>query len=172
VMGLGSLGAYVAQKLADWGFVVSGWSRTPKTLEGIACHDGAEQFPAFVAENNILVCLLPETPLTRGLLTHDVFSALRRPSGLVNVARGPLVVEADLLRALEDGSLDGAVLDVFDHEPLPETSPLWQAPRTIITPHVASEASREARVAQVVATIAALERGENVALRYDPQRGY
>ncbi|MBO1323618.1 glyoxylate/hydroxypyruvate reductase A [Acetobacter sp. TBRC 12305] len=172
VMGLGSVGAYVAQKLAGWGFVVSGWTRTPHTLDGVACYCGSDQFSTFVAQNHILVCLLPETPQTRGLLTYDVFSRLRQPSGLVNVARGPLVVEADLLRALEDGTLRGAVLDVFDREPLPETSPLWHAPRTLITPHIASEASRAARAAKVVATIAALERGEDVPLRYDPERGY
>lgn len=172
VMGLGSLGGYVARRLVAAGFPVAGWARTPRQIEGVVCHAGQDGLAAFVASSHILVCLLPETDETRGLITYDVLSRLRQPSGLVNVARGSLVVEADLLRALEDKSLHGAVLDVFEHEPLPQTSPLWHAPRTLITPHIASEASRPARARQVAATIRALERGEEVPLRYDPQHGY
>jgi glyoxylate/hydroxypyruvate reductase A len=171
-MGLGSLGGAVARRLTAAGFDVLGWSRTEHTIEGVSCFWGESQRAAFVAECHVLVCLLPETEQTRGLITYELLEQLRQPSGLVNVARGPIVVEADLLRALEEGILHGAVLDVFDHEPLPPGSPLWHAPRVMVTPHVASEASRPARARQVVQTIRALERGEAVPLRYDPALGY
>lgn len=172
VMGLGSLGEVVARRLAAAGFGVLGWSRSEHRIDDVRCFWGESQRAAFVAECHVLVCLLPETEQTRGLITYELLRQLRQPSGLVNVARGPIVVEADLLRALEDGVLHGAVLDVFDHEPLPPESPLWHAPRVMITPHIASEASRPVRARQVVQTIRALERGEPVPLRYDPARGY
>ncbi|MBO1326928.1 glyoxylate/hydroxypyruvate reductase A [Acetobacter suratthaniensis] len=172
VMGLGSLGEVVARRLVAAGFDVLGWSRSQHEIEGVTCFWGEGQQTAFVTECHVLVCLLPETDQTRGLITYELLQQLRQPSGLVNVARGPIVVEADLLRALEEGVLHGAVLDVFDHEPLPADSALWRAPRAIITPHIASEASRPVRARQVVQTLHALERGEDVPLRYDPVRGY
>ncbi|MFS8369487.1 2-hydroxyacid dehydrogenase [Acetobacter indonesiensis] len=172
IMGLGHLGAAVAQCLARAGFQVSGWARTPKHCIGVECHAGVEALPAFLQECNMVVCLLPETPQTRGIVTYEVLSQLKKPSGFINVGRGSLVVEADLLRALQDETLHGAVLDVFPTEPLPASSPLWDQAGLLITPHVASEASRRARARYVAETITALESGKAVALRYDPERGY
>ncbi|KFL88003.1 D-3-phosphoglycerate dehydrogenase [Acetobacter malorum] len=172
VMGLGSLGAPVAMRLARAGFQVSGWARHAKTLEGVTCYAGAEGLSAFLHACDTLVCLLPETPETTGMVTYDLLAQLRKPAGLINVGRGPLVVEADLLRALNDGTLHTAVLDVFDKEPLPASSPLWAHPRVLITPHAAADASRPARAAYVASVIEALERGKDVPLRYDPAKGY
>lgn len=172
VMGLGSLGAHVAQRLVQAGFQVSGWARHEKRIDGVTCHAGQEGLPAFLHACDTLVCLLPETAETRGIITYDVLAQLKKPSGFINVGRGALVVEADLLRALQDNTLHGAVLDVFPTEPLPETSPLWQQPGVLITPHVASEASRAARARYSVSVIQALEQGQDVPLLYDPDRGY
>lgn len=172
VMGLGSLGGHVAQRLVQTGFQVSGWARHEKYIEGVTCHTGPEGLPAFLGECDTLVCLLPETAETRGIITYDVLAQLKKPSGFVNVGRGALVVEVDLLRALQDETLHGAVLDVFSTEPLPETSPLWGQPGVLITPHVASEASRATRARYVVSVIQALEQGQDVPLRYDAERGY
>lgn len=172
VMGLGSLGSPVATRLVQAGFQVSGWSRRARTLEGVACYAGAEGFGAFLQACDTLVCLLPETPETRGIVTYDVLAHLRKPSGFINVGRGALVREPDLLRALNDGTLHTAVLDVFEKEPLPESSPLWTHPRVLVTPHAAADASRAARAEYVASVIQALEQGRNVPLRYDRARGY
>nr|WP_298797400.1 glyoxylate/hydroxypyruvate reductase A [uncultured Acetobacter sp.] len=172
VMGLGSLGAPVAMRLARAGFKVFGWARHAKTLEGVTSYAGTKGLSTFLHACNTLVCLLPETPETIGVVTYDVLAQLRKPAGLINVGRGPLVVEADLLRALNDGTLHTAVLDVFYREPLPVVSPLWAHPRVLITPHAAADSSRPARAEYVASVIQALEQGKDVPLRYDPVRGY
>lgn len=172
VMGLGNLGGFVASTLVQAGFKVLGWSRHAKELAGVQCYAGAADLNVFLQQCDIAVCLLPETPQTRGLMTYDRFAQLRKPSGFINVGRGDVVVEADLVRALQDGTLHGAVLDVFTTEPLPQQSPLWSTPGLLVTPHVASEASRPARADYVVSVLTALERGDAVPLLYNPAQGY
>ncbi|MCX2563684.1 2-hydroxyacid dehydrogenase [Acetobacter thailandicus] len=172
IMGLGALGSAVAQSLVQAGFPVVGWSQHKKSYDHITSYAGTAELETFLRSCSILVCLLPETSLTRGIITCDVLKQLQKPAGLINVGRGRLVVTSDLLRALDDGTLHNAVLDVFEHEPLPAESPLWSHPGVLITPHVASEASRTARAGYVVGVIRAFERGEDVPLRYDPQKGY
>ncbi|MBB2200657.1 2-hydroxyacid dehydrogenase [Gluconacetobacter tumulisoli] len=172
VMGLGNLGAHVARRLAGAGLRVAGWARSPRQMPGIACHAGPEELPAFLRSCDILVCLLPDTPQTRNCVNADMLSHLRRPAGLVNVGRGTLIVDGDVLRALDDGTLFGAVLDVFRDEPLPPASPFWSHPRVTVTPHVAAEASRSARARYVAAIIQAILKGEEVPLRYQPDRSY
>lgn len=172
VMGLGSLGGPVATRLVQAGFRVSGWARHAKTLEGVTCYTGTEGLNDFLQACDTLVCLLPETPETIGMVTYEKLARLRRPAGLINVARGALVVETDLLRALDDGTLHMAVLDVFDAEPLPAASPLWAHSRVLVTPHAAAESSRPARAEYVASVIQALEQGRDVPLRYDPVKGY
>ena len=172
IMGLGNLGSFVASKLVAADFTVFGWARHQKQCEGVTCYAGPEGLVPFLQQCDTLVCLLPETPETKGLITYSLLQHLRKPAGFINVGRGPVVVEADLVRALQDGTLHGAVLDVFDTEPLPETSPLWAVPGVLITPHVASEASRPARARYVVSVIKALEAGESVPLTYNPAQGY
>lgn len=138
VLGLGELGADAATHLASLGFAVLGWSRTQKQLPGVTSLYGADGFHDVLEKSQILICLLPRTPDTENLI--DARALARMPAGsyLINASRGALVVEADLLAALDSGHLAGATLDVFRHEPLPPDHPLWTHPRVTVTPHLAS----------------------------------
>ena len=138
IMGLGVLGSDIAGKLTSLQFEVSGWSRTPKKLEVLATYCGDTEFVAFLKRSDILICLLPLTPETKGLLDQRCFSILPRGAYVINVARGDHLIEQDLLSALDSGQLSGATLDVFSNEPLPEDHPFWSHPKITITPHVAS----------------------------------
>ena len=172
VMGLGVLGQAVLEKLRGFGFRCAGWSRTPRALTGVQCYHGAESLPEFLARTDILVCLLPLTDATRGILDRRVFDALPRGAALVNAARGPHLVASDLLRALDDGSLSAAVLDVADPEPLPSDHPLWAHPRVILTPHVASQSQPETSAAVVLENVRRHRRGEPLVGVVDRSRGY
>ena len=172
VMGLGNLGAHSAGMLRGLGFRVSGWSRTAKSVAGVECFAGAGERDAFLAGADILVCLLPDTAETRGAIRAETIALLPLGAGVVNAGRGGHVVLADLLAALDAGRLSGAVLDVFEAEPLPGDAAVWRHPRVIVTPHVASLASRRARAGYVAEAIGAFERGEVVGNLYDAGRGY
>ncbi|WP_027350897.1 2-hydroxyacid dehydrogenase [Halotalea alkalilenta] len=172
VMGLGALGAHAAQALAAQGFSVRGWARSAKRLDGVACFAGEEAFDAFLDGLDILVCLLPLTEATRGILGRATFARLARDAAVINLGRGEHLVRDDLRAALDQGQLRGALLDVFEREPLPEDDPLWRDHRVIITPHMASASSLDTIAAQVVANIHRLERGEALLNRIDPSRGY
>jgi glyoxylate/hydroxypyruvate reductase A len=172
IMGLGNLGARSAEMLRDLGFITSGWATSRKTLEGVTCFAGPDEFDAFLAQCDILVCLLPDTPATRGILNAKNLAKLPPGAGLVNVARGTHVVTDDLIAALDSGHLAGAVLDVFEVEPLSKDSPLWAHPKIIVSPHVASLASRRARVQYVAEVIQAFEQGKPLPNLYLPERGY
>lgn len=172
IMGLGNLGREVATRLVGAGFRVAGWARSRHEVPGVACHAGEGGFAPFLASVDILVCLLPSTPETRGILGAGTFAALKRGACVVNAGRGSHLVEDDLVAALDAGQLDGAVLDVFMREPLPPENPLWAHPNIIITPHAAAEASRPAKAAHAVRVIRAVLRGEEAPLRYRPERGY
>lgn len=138
VMGLGNLGRAVLARLGTYGFALSGWSRSPQQVEGVTCYAGAEAMPAFLASCDILICLLPLTDETRGILCRKTFDLLPDGAALVNVGRGGHLVEADLLAALDAGKLSGAVLDVTEPEPLPADHPFWHHPAILLTPHIAS----------------------------------
>lgn len=143
IMGLGVLGTDAARKLAAMGFNVAGWSRREKHVEGVSSFHGERQLPAFVSACDILVVLLPLTPATRGIVNGELLSNLKRatPIGgpvLINAGRGQLQVEADILAALDSGALMAASLDVFEIEPLPRDSRLWEHPRVTVTPHAAA----------------------------------
>lgn len=177
VMGLGVIGAETARVLARIGFNVAGWSASAKALEGIATFHGAAGLDAFLARSEILVCLLPLTPATKGILGAPLFKKLKRDGAasgafLINAARGPLQVDADILAALDDGTLAGATLDVFPEEPLPADSPLWTHPKVTVTPHNAGDIRPDILAAEVMRQIARLERGEPLANRVDRKRGY
>lgn len=172
VMGLGQLGAAAATALVPFGFQVSGWTRSPKTLAGVRNFAGPAQLAPFLSACDILVCLLPATPETERILNAERFALLPRGACVVNVARGSLLVEADLLAALDRGHLQHAILDVFETEPLPKESPLWAHPAITLTPHVASFPDRRARARFACAAIAALEHGAPLPNRYDRARGY
>ena len=172
VLGLGVLGERVAQALRVFEFPVHGWSRSPKTIPGVACHSGPEQLERFLRECRVLVNLLPLTPETRDILNRQTLSVLKPGGYLINVARGAHLVEADLLELLDSGHLAGALLDVFRTEPLPPSHPFWQHPKIQITPHTSARTLRSESIAQIAGKIAALERGETVAGLVDAARGY
>ncbi|RQS70473.1 glyoxylate/hydroxypyruvate reductase A [Burkholderia sp. Bp8963] len=172
VLGLGVLGAQVAQALAGLGLPVRGYSRGPKQLDGIATYAGEAEFDACIDGAKVLVNLLPSTPDTDGILDARTFARLAPGAYLINVARGAHLVEADLLDALASGRIAAATLDVFQHEPLPEDHPFWHAPRITITPHSSAETLRTEAIAQIAGKIRAFERGEPVSGVVDYARGY
>ena len=172
VMGLGVLGQRVAQALRGFEFPVVGWSRTPRQVEGITCHAGAEGLSAFLGASQVLVNLLPLTPDTENILNRDTLAQLRPGAYVINVARGAHLVDADLLALLDSGHLAGATLDVFRTEPLPAEHPFWQHRCITVTPHTSARTLRDESVAQIAGKIRALERGEPITGVVDPLRGY
>jgi len=171
IMGLGTLGRDVAQTLATIGFDVGGWSRRAKNIAGVTSFSGAELEP-FLQRTEILVCLLPLTEATRGILDSRLFALLPEGACLINVARGQHLVEADLLAALAAGHLDAATLDVFHEEPLPKGHAFWSHPRVLVTPHVASMIDPVAGGAAIAANLRSFIRGETVADLVDLEQGY
>jgi glyoxylate/hydroxypyruvate reductase A len=138
----------------------------------VRCYAGATQLNEFLAETRVLVCLLPLTEETRGILNRDTLARLQPGGYLINVARGGHLVEEDLIPLLDAGQLAGATLDVFRQEPLPAGHPFWRHPKITITPHTAARTLRDESVAQIVSKIARLERGESIAGIVDPTKGY
>jgi glyoxylate/hydroxypyruvate reductase A len=177
VMGLGTLGADAADALKRLGFRVAGWSRSPRSIDGIECFHGEAQIDPFLRRTDILVCLLPLTPETRHILNRDVFRKLNRTSPLgapvlINAGRGALQNEADILQCLDDGTLGGASLDVFAVEPLPVDSPFWTHPRVVLTPHNAADTDPDEISKYVVQQIARFEAGGALENVVDRSRGY
>ncbi|MFT4195749.1 2-hydroxyacid dehydrogenase [Ottowia sp.] len=172
VMGLGALGARVAQAVRQFDFPVLGWSRTPRALEGVRCFAGEAELGAFLQATRVLVCLLPLTDQTRGILNRRTLSQLRPGGYLINVARGALLVEDDLRRLLDAGHLAGAALDVAAQEPLPAGHWLWTQPGVILTPHVSAQTLRGDAVAQVVRALQAIESGVEPPGLVRRERGY
>lgn len=172
MMGLGVLGQQIARMLAGLGFPVRAWSAGRKSIERVRAFAGPEELGEFLRGCRALVCILPLTPQTRGLLNRETLAMLPRGAYLVNVGRGGLVVDEDLLSALESGQIAGATLDVFNAEPLPPGHAFWSHPGIVITPHCSAATLVEDAVAQVAAKIRALDRGERVSGVVDPARGY
>jgi glyoxylate/hydroxypyruvate reductase len=173
ILGLGVLGQDCARKLSVVGFDVAGWSRTPRAIAGIASYHGAEGLDALLVRTDILVCLLPLTRATRGILNAGLFVRLARNGRLggpvlINAGRGGLQVEADIIAALNSGVLKGASLDVFEAEPLSSASPLWARPNVLVSPHNAAISELETVARYVARQITAFEKGaplENVVDR-------
>lgn len=177
VMGLGVIGEDAARKLAMMGFDVAGWSRTPRAIDGIRCFAGKDGLRPFLARTDVLVVLLPLTPDTRGILDRELFAALARDGRLggpvvINAGRGGLQVEADILAALDDGTLHSVTLDVFEVEPLPADHPFWHHPKVTVTPHNAADSDAEAISAYVARQIEAHEAGHGLANVVDRKTGY
>jgi glyoxylate/hydroxypyruvate reductase A len=172
VMGLGTLGEAVARKLKSFDFDTRGWSRSAKAIEGVTVFAGTERIDAFLDGLEILVCLLPLTAETRGILNADVFRRLAPGAGLINVGRGAQLNEADLLSALDSGQLAAASLDVFAAEPLPAAHPFWRHPRIFVTPHLASDVDPESSALAIKLQIERFESGQGLAHLADRARGY
>ena len=175
VLGLGVLGARVARSVAALGVPVRGFSRSAKTVDGIATFSGelhGAQFDAFLDGVKLLVNLLPATPDTEDILDARLFAKLERGAYVVNVARGSHLVEQDLIDALANGTLAAATLDVFREEPLPASHPFWDEPRITVTPHASALTLRHEAISQIADKIEALGRGETVSGIVHLARGY
>ena len=175
VMGLGVLGERVSRALAQFDFPVLGWSRSPKTVDRVRCFSGEAGFTDFLAATRVLVCLLPLTPETEGILRRDTLAQLLPGAYVINVARGGHLVDDDLLALIASGQVAGATLDVFRTEPLPATHPFWHHPKITITPHTSARTLREESIAQIAGKILALEKGASISSLagvVDVEKGY
>jgi glyoxylate/hydroxypyruvate reductase A len=172
VMGLGVLGSDFLRKLAPLGFRMLGFSRTRKELPGVACFHGEAGLQPFLAQTEILVNFLPLTKQTERILHAQALAWMPRGACIVNIARGGHVDEEALLAALDRGQIGGALLDVFDREPLPPAHRFWQHPKVFVTPHIAAQAIAELAVSQVIDNIRRMERGEQPLGLVMIERGY
>lgn len=169
LLGLGELGSYAAAKLLALGFKVCGWSRRPKSLEGVQCSTDLDEV---VAKSQALVCLLPLTAQTRGVLNARAFARMPKGGCIINVARGAHVAVPDLVAALDSGQLAHAYLDVFDQEPLPADAPLWAHPGVTLTPHIAALTEPRTAVAKIVENVERVRRGAAPVNLVDRAAGY
>ncbi|MGI9304805.1 MAG: 2-hydroxyacid dehydrogenase [Gammaproteobacteria bacterium] len=172
VMGLGELGGDAARKLAAHGFQVRGWSRSEKQIDDVVCFHGDEQLEAFLCSTEILICLLPLTHSTRGIVNSRTLKLLPRGAYFINPSRGDLVNELDLIAALNNGQLAGATLDVFSTEPLPAESPLWTHPNVLVTPHIASLPYPHSSAPQVAENVIRAREGQALHNVVDRRVGY
>ena len=172
LMGLGDLGLDCARTLAGIGFDVAGWSRRPKTIDGVKSFAGQKALTAFLGRTEILVCLLPLTPATTGILSAGLFARLPKGASIINAARGGHLVDDDLLKALEAGQISNATLDVFQTEPLPNDHPFWDHPKVLVTPHIASLIDPIAGGKAIAANVKKFLAGEPVSDLVDLTQGY
>ena len=172
ILGIGELGSASARVLGSLGFPVMGWSRSTKMLPGVQTFHGADGLMAMAAQTDILICLLPLTPETRGVLNAKLLSALPRGAYVINGARGGHMVAEDMLAALDSGHIAGAALDVFEPEPLPPESPFWSHPKVFLTPHAASITIPSSVAPQVVENIHNMRDGRPLINLVDFSLGY
>ena len=172
VMGLGVLGRSALECLKTFGFPLLGWSRSQQVIEGVDCFAGSEQFRDFLSRCDILVCLLPLTSETRGILNRHTFDAMPRGAALINVGRGAHLVESDLLNGLESGQISSAILDVLPAEPLPADHAFWEHPGILITPHIAGMTQPETAAHVLLDNIRCHQTGESIEGMVDANQGY
>lgn len=172
VLGLGVLGRAVLERLGTFGFSCRGWNRSPRDLPGVACFAGGAELASFLAGTDILICLLPMTDETRGILNKHLFDQLPNGASLIHVGRGPQLVSEDLIEALECGPIQMAVIDVLDPEPPPRDHPFWLHPRVRLTPHIASAPQAESAVDAILVNIRRHMAGELMHGAIDRSRGY
>lgn len=172
VMGLGVLGQAVLTRLTTFGYACSGWNRSYKEIAGVRCFAGAESLQSFLAQCDILICLLPLTDATRGILNARLLAALPRGASVINVGRGAQLVAQDLLAALDSGHLSHAILDVTEPEPLPGDHPFWRHPRILLTPHIASMTQADTAASVLIENLRRHQRGEVLRDAIDRRKGY
>jgi glyoxylate/hydroxypyruvate reductase len=172
ILGFGEIGQAAGRRLRALGFPVAGWGRSARQVDGFPVFAGAEGLPALLAQSEILVCLLPLTAATEGILCARNFALLPNGAGLVNAGRGRHLVEEDLIPALDTGQLSAAALDVFREEPLPADHPFWAHPRILVTPHIAGITNPATASAVVADNIRRFEAGLPLLNQVDPARGY
>jgi glyoxylate/hydroxypyruvate reductase A len=172
IMGLGAIGADIARKLVLLDFPVAGWSRSQKHIEGVESYAGDAALGDFLARSDVLVCLLPLTEATRGILDAQRLAQLPQGALFVNVGRGAHVDETALLAALDAGRLGGGVLDVMAEEPLPSEHPFWRHPHIRLTPHIAGQTNARTGAPHVAETIRRVRADEPLQYVIDPDRGY
>ena len=172
VMGLGKMGKSVATSLAQQGYQVSGWSRSKKDIDGVTSYAGDGELEAFLNETKILVNLLPLTDETQGILDLDLFKQLKQPGYLINVGRGEHLVEEDLIYAFDTNYLEGACLDVFEEEPLPNNHSFWNRKQIMVTPHIAAITPADQAADILVENYKRAMSGMELLYEVDRDRGY
>jgi phosphoglycerate dehydrogenase-like enzyme len=172
IMGVGQTGSVVARAVASLGFRVVGWTRTARKETDLEIFSGREALPEFLSQCDFLVCLLPLTDSTRGMLNKSIFSTVRKGCYFINAARGGIVVEDDLLEAIDNEELSGGALDVFDQEPLPRSSPFWGHSKILVTPHSAAQPAVEPVVDQFIENLRRLSAGEPLLYELNRAQGY
>lgn len=172
ILGLGVIGRDIAAKLRALGFPVLGWSRTAKNLDGIRCFAGDEGLWDMLPKTQILICILPLTPQTRGIINSRTLAALPAGADIINLARGGHLVADDLLAAIESGHIAGATLDVFAEEPLPPDHPFWPHPQIAVTPHIAAIGVAAGAAARIAESIRRAGAGRPLLDQIDRELGY
>lgn len=172
ILGLGALGVDAARHLLPFEFQIAGWSRSPKTMDGVETFHGDDGLEPFLARTDIAVCLLPLTAQTQGIINARTLAMLPHGAYVINAARGGHVNEPDLLAALQRGHIAGAALDVFEQEPLSPDSPLWDHPKVLVTPHIASLSSPQSAAPDIAANIRRIRNGETPKDLVDMSAGY
>ena len=172
VMGMGRMGFPCALALHNLGFDVTGWCRTPKYFKHIPCFSGIDKLNSLLKNTQILICILPLTNFTRGILSSELFYKLPKGASIINISRGGCLNENDLINALNNGHLANAVLDVFESEPLPYTNPLWVHPNVIITPHIAGDVNSFSTAKEILKVVTSLRQNQPLANTINVEQGY
>ena len=172
ILGLGNIGAYVAEKFAEIGFIVKGWSNSQKQIPNVESFAGLQEFDSFLANSYFLINLLPLTDQTAGILNTNTFQKLSKNTFLINVGRGEHLVEKDITEALDNSFLSGALLDVFPNEPLPKEHVFWNHPKIQVTPHIASLTNVDSAVEQIAENYLRFKNGKTLLNEVSLKKGY
>ncbi|SHH92383.1 2-hydroxyacid dehydrogenase [Marivita hallyeonensis] len=172
ILGLGELGSACGQALRRLGFPVTGWARSPKSVDGIPCETGQDGLERVLRQSQILILLLPSTQATENTLNADTLAMLPKGAFIINPGRGPLIDDDALLAALDSGHIAHATLDVFRQEPLPKDHPYWSHPKVTVTPHIASETRPPSAARAIAENIRRGEAGEPFLYLVDRDAGY
>jgi glyoxylate/hydroxypyruvate reductase A len=172
IMGLGEIGSYVAEHLMNLGFSINGWAQSAKPNLKVEQYFGENELKPFMQDTDILICLLPSTPKTEGLLNKITLKYLPKGASLINVARGDIIVDTDIIYLLDINHLKNASLDVFTEEPLPKSHPFWKHNKIDITPHVASLTNPKTVAPQIVENYHRMKKGKQILYEISREKGY